>query len=115
MLFIKEVQKIVRKIVDQLPDRDKEIIMLYFGFYDDIIYTQREISKKLKISRSYVSRLINSIVKRIGLQLAEMGVIELHAVSPNNNGKNVGARRIQTIYEYFSDLLEKKLMKCYLY
>ena len=40
------------------------------------LYTQKEIADKLKISQSYVSRLITKIVKRIGIQLQKNGVIE---------------------------------------
>ncbi len=66
----------VRKAVYNLPDRDREIILLYFGFIDNHQYTQNEIAEKFQMSRSYVSRLITKIVKRIGIQLQANGVIE---------------------------------------
>lgn len=66
----------IRKMVYNLPGRDKEIILLHFGFIDDHIYTQKEISDKFKVSQSYVSRLITKIVKNIGIQLQENGLIE---------------------------------------
>ena len=72
----KELRKIVRMIVNELPDRDKEIIMLHFGFYNDRTYTQSEIADKLKLSQPYVSRLINRIVKKIGIRLNNNDVIE---------------------------------------
>lgn len=37
----KETYQIIREIVKELPNRDRKIIMLYFGFYDDKIYTQK--------------------------------------------------------------------------
>ena len=74
----KETHNIIRKLVKELPDRDKEIVMLHFGFYNDRIYTQKEIADKFNISQSYVSRLIIKIVKRLGKQLEAVGVIELH-------------------------------------
>ena len=64
--------KIIREIVKELPDRDREIIMLHFGFYN----TQKEIADMMSISQSYVSRLITKIVKKIGIQLQNCGVIE---------------------------------------
>lgn len=45
-----ETYKIIRQLINQLPDRDKEIIMLHFGFYNDRIYTQKEIADKFHIS-----------------------------------------------------------------
>lgn len=66
----------VRRIVYSLPEREREIIMLSFGFYDGRVYKQREIADKLNISRSYASRLIAKIVKDIKKQLEEVGIIE---------------------------------------
>lgn len=40
-----------------LSPREKEIIILRYGLEKNDIYTQREIAKKLHISRSYVSRI----------------------------------------------------------
>ena len=40
-----------------LSPREKEIIILRYGLGKNEIYTQREIAKKLHISRSYVSRI----------------------------------------------------------
>ena len=66
----------VRRIVYSLPEREREIIMLSFGFYDGRVYKQREIADKLNISRSYASRLIAKIVKDIKKQLEEVGIVE---------------------------------------
>ena len=68
--------KIIREIVKELPDRDREIIMLHFGFYNNEVHTQKEIADMMSISQSYVSRLITKIVKKIGIQLQKCGVIE---------------------------------------
>ena len=68
--------KIIREIVKELPSRDREIIMLHFGFYNNKIHTQKEIADMMSISQSYVSRLITKIVKKLGIQLKKCGVIE---------------------------------------
>ena len=39
-----------------LNERERQIIVLRYGLFSKA-YTQREIAKKLKISRSYVSRI----------------------------------------------------------
>ena len=72
----KEIYAQIRKIVYSLPEREREIIMLYFGFYEGRIYKQKEIADKLNISRSYASRLIAKIVKKIKKQLEEVGIVE---------------------------------------
>ena len=44
-------------IHDKLNDREREIITLRYGLTDEYEVTQREIGRKLGISRSYVSRI----------------------------------------------------------
>ena len=60
----KELKNIVRDILKTLNDRDKKIIMMYFGF-NEKLSTQKEIATKLSISQSYVSRLIIRTIKTI--------------------------------------------------
>lgn len=58
-------KRIIREIVEKLPGRDKKIIQMYFGFNDDKEYNQEEIADELKISQSYISRIIKRILKKI--------------------------------------------------
>lgn len=50
-------EKLYENIDKYLETREKEIIVLRYGLYSQKALTQREIAKKLNISRSYVSRL----------------------------------------------------------
>ena len=68
-----ETYQAIRQLVNDLPNRDKEIIMLSFGFYGDKTYTQAEIANMLFISQSSISRLVKKIVKKLGQQLQEKG------------------------------------------
>ncbi len=52
-----DIQKIRELVETLLPPREKEIITLRYGFYGGEELTQREIGKRLGISRSYVSRI----------------------------------------------------------
>ena len=45
-------------------------------FYN-YIFTQQEIADRLSITQSYVSKLLAKIVKKIGYQLEEKGIIEI--------------------------------------
>lgn len=42
---------------DVLDPREQQVIALRYGLYDDRVLTQKEISNRLHISRSYVSRI----------------------------------------------------------
>ena len=49
--------ELLHKYLDVLSTREKDIIIKRYGLYNTEPYTQKEIAKELKISRSYVSRI----------------------------------------------------------
>lgn len=69
----KEIIKILNRLINELDDREKEIIMLYFGFYNDKRFTEREIGEKLNISRTYVSKIIKRALNKLSIKLKEHG------------------------------------------
>lgn len=103
----------VRRQVDMLEGREKEIIKLYFGFYNDKQYSQKEIAELFGISRSFVSRIISKTVNKIREQLQQSGIIELRKKTQIAHSKEKGrekmARKPQTIYEYFSDYTKDEI------
>ncbi len=52
-------------INDLLDDREKEIIILRYGLGGGAALTQREVAKKLGISRSYVSRIEKRAIEKL--------------------------------------------------
>lgn len=57
MEFSENVKKLYQFLDDILSVREKEIIILRYGLYNEHEVTQREIANMLGISRSYVSRI----------------------------------------------------------
>ena len=60
--FIEDIKtrddiKKLKKYLSVLSDREKNIIIARYGLYGDAEITQKNIAKKLNISRSYVSRI----------------------------------------------------------
>lgn len=51
------LEKLYAYMNEVLDNREKEILTLRFGLNGESVLTQREIAKKLNISRSYVSRI----------------------------------------------------------
>ncbi len=90
----KELYDEVRRVIENLPEREKQIIMLYFGFNCEPL-NQNEISSQMKISQSSVSKIITATLKTIKLQLE------------NNEFQN--KRRLKPIYEYFSDFSKEEI------
>lgn len=55
----------LKKYLNILTTREKEIIIYRYGLYDNDEITQKEIAKKLGISRSYVSRIEKRALTKI--------------------------------------------------
>lgn len=56
---------LLRQAVEQLPDREREIILMRFGLQGRKELTQKEVAQKLGISQSYISRLEKRIMLRL--------------------------------------------------
>ena len=97
---------LLRQSMECLDERNKKIVMLYFGFFDGKAYTQKEISDMLNISRSHLSRIINRSLKKIKtyMQQLELGV-DVDKIKDRGEMRkdNRNMRRFKTIYEYFSE------------
>lgn len=65
-----QAQQLYRYIDELTEPREKEILVTRYGLYGTVPLTQREIAKKMGISRSYVSRLekraLNTLRKKYG-------------------------------------------------
>ena len=51
--------------MDKLKERDKLIMILRYGLYNSLEYTQKEVAEKLGISQSYISRIEKKVIKRL--------------------------------------------------
>ncbi len=66
-----KISELYNKMKKVLLDREKNIIELRFGLNGDKPKTQREIAKKLNISRSYVSRIETKAIEKLAKELEE--------------------------------------------
>jgi RNA polymerase sporulation-specific sigma factor len=56
---------LLRQAVKELPDREREIVMMRFGLEGRQELTQKEVAQKMGISQSYISRLEKRIMLRL--------------------------------------------------
>ena len=56
-LYLKDNINLLKQYINVLSPREKKIILLRYGLLNEEEQTQKEIAKKLHISRSYVSRI----------------------------------------------------------
>lgn len=59
------ISKVFQYIDELLTEREREIIILRYGLYGNNEITQRELAKKLNISRSYVSRIEKKALRKL--------------------------------------------------
>lgn len=62
-------RKMIAELVDSLPERERIIMKLRFGFECDNEFTQKEVADKLGISQSYISRLEKRIISKLREQI----------------------------------------------
>lgn len=56
---------LLRKSVKELPEREREIILMRYGLEGRKELTQKEVAQKMGISQSYISRLEKKIMHRL--------------------------------------------------
>ncbi|MBQ7953488.1 MAG: sigma-70 family RNA polymerase sigma factor, partial [Clostridia bacterium] len=72
---LKIVRSSLANLLDKVLDkREKLIIILRYGLADGKEYTQNEIAKKLKISRSYVSRIEKRALEKLSENMQWMEI-----------------------------------------
>ena len=64
---------VLRRAVDSLSPRERQIMELRFGLADGIERTQKEAADALGISQSYISRLEKRILSRLNTELKRIG------------------------------------------
>ena len=60
-----EVRLLYEKVESILSSRERLVLKLRYGLYNEEEYTQREIADMLSISRSYVSRIEKSAIEKL--------------------------------------------------
>lgn len=60
-----DVRKLYAKVESELSPRERLVLKLRYGLYNEEEYTQREIAERLGISRSYVSRIEKSAIEKL--------------------------------------------------
>jgi RNA polymerase sporulation-specific sigma factor len=61
--------KVLRQAVRELPQREREIVVMRFGLEGHQELTQKEVAQKMGISQSYISRLEKRIMLRLRKEL----------------------------------------------
>ena len=56
---------VLRQALSELPDREREIVLMRYGLYGHTELTQKEVAEKMGISQSYISRLEKRIMLRL--------------------------------------------------
>ncbi len=60
-----DIRMLYQKVESELSSRERLVLKMRYGLYNEEEYTQREIAKQLGISRSYVSRIEKSAIEKL--------------------------------------------------
>ena len=60
-----DIRTLYRKVESELSPRERLVLKMRYGLYNEEEYTQREIAEQLGISRSYVSRIEKSAIEKL--------------------------------------------------
>jgi RNA polymerase sporulation-specific sigma factor len=55
----------LKEEIDNLDERDKEIMIMRYGLFNTIEYTQKEVADILGISQSYISRIEKKVINKL--------------------------------------------------
>lgn len=72
-ILSEKMSKLIKKV---LPEREYEIIKLRYGLNNTPALTQREVAKKLGISRSYISRLETKAMETIKKEVEKQNIFK---------------------------------------
>ncbi len=74
-IYLSSMCKKMYKFIDEISNqREKTILVLRYGLNNEKPLTQREVAKKLNISRSYVSRIEKKILQSLREKFEEIGI-----------------------------------------
>lgn len=104
-----ELIETLRELIKQLPYREREIVMMAFGFYNDRIYSQLEIANKFNLSQPTVSRILPKIIENLLYKLKVAGVIETHDKSNENEKDKKKTKKLKSIYEFFNNYTKEQI------
>ncbi len=60
-----DIKTLYEKVESELSSRERLVLKMRYGLYNEEEYTQREIAEELGISRSYVSRIEKSAIEKL--------------------------------------------------
>ena len=60
-----DIRRLYQKVESELSPRERTVLKMRYGLYNEEEYTQREIAGQLGISRSYVSRSEKSAIEKL--------------------------------------------------
>lgn len=99
----------IRRLVDMLDDKDREIVKLYFGFDSDKRYKQSEIANKFNCNQVTISRIIKRCLAVIAYNLYISGYIDDYDEELKKMKGKVIMKKGNSIYEYLSDFSKEEI------
>jgi len=72
----KELKKTLNRVVEELPERERAVINLYFGLKNNRPLILEDVAKEISYSRSYTAVLVDKTLSMIAIRLRQQGFLE---------------------------------------
>lgn len=59
----KDVHERVRQLVENLPEKERKIVKLRYGFDDNKVHLQSEIGSRMNVTQTYISKILKKTTK----------------------------------------------------
>lgn len=104
----------IRDAISLIPNPEREIIKMRFGFINDKIYSLNDIADELHLSYSYTAKLLSDGIKFAAIILSKKGIINFNSDEyelVNDKKGNLRAIKKKKIspYSYFNDYHEDEI------
>lgn len=106
----KEQFEIIRKLVLELPERDRKIIILYFGLFGHTPLTAEEIAPIVGITRQRVSQIIKRKLEEIKEKLKILEFVSLNESEQEQKNCYAQVKEIVVNGTRFSPIIKKVLI-----
>lgn len=99
----------IRRLIDNLSEKDRKIIKLYFGFDGNKRISMDEIAHIIGCSTSSIYRIIKRCLALIAYNLYNNGYIDDYDEDLKKMKGNVIMKKGNSIYEYLSDFSKEEI------
>lgn len=113
-LLLSTIRELIIKIIYTLPERQRDVIMLSYGFKDGNYYNDIEISKMLNVSHTRIGDLKQDALENLRLSVRSKYLKEIYDIEETTIDESITKKQGYVMEEILLDYIPKEEMNEYL-